>query len=129
MYAAKKIPLDRGMTAISKKSIKHFKASSLSGHFIVGLFALLVFTGFSQKATAQLTKGDIAFTAFNADEDGWSLVNFVDIPANTIIYFTDNEATGTTSFNTGESYHQWNTGANIIPAGTVVRFSAIDNAT
>lgn len=36
-----------------------------------------------------LTTGDFAFTAFNADEDGWSLVTFVDIAANTQVYFSD----------------------------------------
>ncbi|MFN6483348.1 MULTISPECIES: putative Ig domain-containing protein [unclassified Nostoc] len=76
-----------------------------------------------------LTQGDIAFISFNADEDGWSIVTFVDIDPNTIIYFTDNEATSLTAFNTGESYFQWNSGANTITAGTVIRFSAIDNAT
>ncbi|BAZ33978.1 5'-nucleotidase/2',3'-cyclic phosphodiesterase (plasmid) [Cylindrospermum sp. NIES-4074] len=76
-----------------------------------------------------LTQGDIAFTSFNADEDGWSIVTFVDINPNTIIYFSDNEATSLTAFNTGESYFQWNSGANTIAAGTVIRFSAIDNAT
>ncbi|MEH2164038.1 MAG: putative Ig domain-containing protein [Nostoc sp.] len=76
-----------------------------------------------------LTQGDIAFISFNADEDGWSIVTFVDIDPNTIIYFTDNEATSLTAFNTGESYFQWNSGANKITAGTVIRFSAIDNAT
>ncbi|MBD0387344.1 MAG: PEP-CTERM sorting domain-containing protein, partial [Nostoc sp. C3-bin3] len=75
-----------------------------------------------------LTQGDIAFISFNADEDGWSIVTFVDIDPNTIIYFTDNEATSLTAFNTGESYFQWNSGANTITAGTVIRFSAIDNA-
>lgn len=73
-----------------------------------------------------LTQGDIAFTSFNADEDGWSVVTFVDIDPNTTIYFTDNEATSTTAFNTGESSFQWNTGTSTITAGTVIRFSAID---
>lgn len=72
-----------------------------------------------------LGTGDIAFTTINADEDGWSLVTFVDIAPGTVVYFSDNEWNGT-AFNTGESYHQWNTGASVIPAGTVVRFGAID---
>jgi uncharacterized protein len=76
-----------------------------------------------------LIQGDIAFISFNADEDGWSIVTFVDIDPNTIIYFTDNEATSLTAFNTGESYFQWNSGTSKITAGTVIRFSAIDNAT
>ena len=79
-------------------------------------------------AQAAPAAGDLAFTSFNADEDGWSMVTFVNLAANTTVYFTDNEWDGTT-FNTGESYHQWNTGAATIAAGTVVRFSNTDNAT
>ena len=75
-----------------------------------------------------LTTGDIAFTAFNADEDGLSFVAFTDIAANTSIYFTDNEWTGA-AFNTGESYNLWNSGAATIVAGTVVRFANYDKAT
>ena len=88
----------------------------------------LALAALSAQANA-LTTGDIAFTSFNADEDGWSLVTFVDIAANTTIYFTDNEAVSTSAFNTGESAHQWNTGASVIAAGTVIRFSAIDSTT
>ncbi|MEH2166630.1 MAG: hypothetical protein V7K41_08150 [Nostoc sp.] len=57
-----------------------------------------------------LTQGDIAFISFNADEDGWSLVTFVDIDPNTTIYFTNNEATSLTAFNTGESYFPFTSG-------------------
>ena len=74
-----------------------------------------------------LSAGDLAFTAYNADEDGWSLVTFVDLAANTQFYFSDNEWNGS-AFNTGESYHGWNTGGNAITAGTVIRFSRIDSA-
>lgn len=80
-----------------------------------------------------LSTGDIAFTAFNADEDGWSLATFVDISANSTLYFTDNEWNGGVigaggAFNTGESYHQWNSGGSTIAAGSVIRFSAVDHA-
>lgn len=70
--------------------------------------------------------GDLAFTSFNADEDGWSMVSFVDIAAGATVYFTDNEWSGT-AFNTGESYLSWTTGA--ISAGDVIRFFATDKAT
>jgi len=80
----------------------------------------------SQAATA-LGAGDLSFTAVNADEDGWAMVSFVDIAPNTTLYFTDNEWTGS-AFNTGESYHQWNSGASTIVAGTVIRFQNIDVA-
>lgn len=89
-------------------------------------FLALVLAAASSQASA-LTTGDIAFTSFNADEDGWSLVTFVDIAANTTLYFSDNEATSPAAFNTGESAFSWNTGASVIDAGTVVRFSAIDD--
>lgn len=77
--------------------------------------------------------GDIAFTSFNADEDGFSIVALADIAANTTIYFNDNEWNGSAigaggAFNTGEGYHTWNVGASAIAAGTVVRFSAVDQA-
>jgi len=88
---------------------------------------LLALAGLSAQAHA-LTTGDIAFTSFNADEDGWSIVTFVDIAANTTMYFTDNEWTGS-AFNSGESYHQWASGNVAISAGTVVRFSKIDSST
>ena len=90
------------------------------------LALLLAASGVS--AHAALNTGDIAFTSFNADEDGLSFVAFSSIAANTNIYFTDNEWTGS-AFNTGESYNQWNSGSSAIAAGTVVRFIAYDKAT
>jgi hypothetical protein len=81
----------------------------------------------SSQANAALNAGDIMFTAFNADEDGLSFVTFVDIAANTTIYFSDNEWTGS-AFNTGESYNQW-VSSSLVTAGTVVRFSAYDKST
>lgn len=88
----------------------------------IALAAALAGTG----SAHALTTGDLAFTSFNADEDGWSMVTFVDIAANTTLWFTDNEAVSSSAFNTGESAHVWNSGAGVIAAGTVIRFSAID---
>lgn len=84
---------------------------------------MLAVTGFS--AHAALNTGDIAFTSFNADEDGLSFVALADIAANTTVFFSDNEWNGS-AFNGGESYNQWNSGASIITVGTVVRFAAYD---
>lgn len=68
----------------------------------------------------------MAFTAFNADgNDDFAMVTFVDIPANTSIYFSDKEWTGT-AFNSGEASYEWQTGANTITAGTVISFNNID---
>lgn len=75
-----------------------------------------------------LTAGDIAFTSYNADEDGWALVALTDIAANTTIFFSDNEYSNTGWIDTNESALQWQTGASNIAAGTVVRFSKIDSA-
>ncbi len=75
-----------------------------------------------------LTTGDIAFTSFNADEDGLSFVTFIDIAAHTTVYFSDNEWTGS-AFNTGESYSQWVSGDSTVTAGSVVRLSAFDKTT
>jgi len=75
-----------------------------------------------------LVAGDLLFTAINADEDGLAVAALRDIPANSTVYFTDNEWDGS-AFNAGESYSQWVSGATLIPAGTVIRFSAVDTAT
>ena len=52
--------------------------------------------------TVHLKANDIVIIGLAADDpDQISFVTTVDIPANTVIYFTDNEWTGT-GFNTGE---------------------------
>jgi hypothetical protein len=73
-----------------------------------------------------LTTGDLAFTAFNADEDGFAMVALADVAIGTKVYFTDNEWSGS-AFNSGESYSSWTTGAAVINAGTVIRFSKTDD--
>jgi hypothetical protein len=78
---------------------------------------------------ALLTTGSIAFTSFNADEDGWSLVSLIDIDPNQNVFFSDGTATSATNISNTESSFQWNTGSSTISAGTVVRFSAIDQTT
>lgn len=90
-------------------------------------FALALAVAAALPASA-LTTGDLAFTSFNADEDGLSFVAFTAIAANTTVYFSDNEWNGA-AFNTGESYNQWNSGSSDIVAGTVVRFLAYDKTT
>jgi len=80
------------------------------------------------QAQATLNAGDIAFTSFNADEDGFAFTTFVDIAANSSIYFNDNEFVSG-AFNTGEGQIAWNSGLSLIGAGSVIRFSEIDKAT
>jgi hypothetical protein len=81
-----------------------------------------------------LVAGDLAFTSFNADEDGFAMVALTSIAANTSVYFGDNEWSGGNvgaggTFNTGESYLQWLSGGQDIAAGTVVRFNSIEKTT
>lgn len=91
--------------------------------------ALLAVSG---SAHAALQPGDLAFTAFNADEDGFALVALRDVPAFTTVLFSDNEwnggAPGVGAFNSGESTFAWVTDGATLAAGTVVRFRAIDQA-
>jgi len=91
---------------------------------LVAVAAATLPVAFSAQA---LVTGDMAFTAFNADEDGWAMVTFVDLAANTKVFFSDNEWGGA-SFNTGESFHQWVSGPSTITAGTVIRFKKVDVA-
>ena len=80
----------------------------------------------SAQASA-ISTGDMAFTSFNADEDSWALVTFVDIAASTNIYFSDNEWNGSSFNDTNEHALVWNTGASLISAGSVVVFTEIDS--
>jgi len=94
------------------------------------LLAALLMT--ATGATAALAPGDVAFTAFNADEDGFAIVALRDIAPFSTVYFSDNEwsggAAGSGSFTSGENAYGWVSGAEVVAAGTVVRFSAIDKA-
>jgi hypothetical protein len=81
---------------------------------------------------AALQSGDIAFTAFNADEDGFAIVALRDLAPFSAVYFSENEwnggAPGAGAFNGGEATYAWVSGAAPVAAGSVVRFSAIDKA-
>ena len=94
--------------------------------------AAAILAAASSMAHAALQGGDLAFTAFNADEDGFAVAAMRKIPAFTTVYFSDNEwsggAPGAGTFNTGENVYAWVTGPQAIEAGTVIRFSAIDQA-
>ena len=90
------------------------------------LFILLISSSVSFGQSA----GDIAFVGFNADgDDDFAIVVLADLPANTIIYITDNEpnATGNGLADLNEGEMSWDTGASIITAGTVVLFTDTDN--
>ncbi|GAB3642782.1 choice-of-anchor I family protein [Spirosoma arcticum] len=89
------------------------------------LLLLLLFL-FPLLSFAQLAPGSIAFTGINGDgSDNLSFVVLDAIPANTTVFFRDDEWQNP-GFNTGESIITWTSGGAITPAGTVVAFSSIN---
>lgn len=86
----------------------------------IGLITLLS----SGWAVGQSSPGDIAFIAANVDGgDDFAFVTLVDIPANTSIYFTDNEWNGTAFADLNEGELTWTNGSSILLAGSVVVFT------
>ncbi len=86
------------------------------GRWAAALFAMVGLGRMSAQSA-----GDIAFVGFNADGvDGFAFVTMVDIPANTDIWFTDEEWNGTAFASlTSEGDVVWSN-AVVTPAGTVV---------
>lgn len=79
---------------------------------------------------SSITHGDAAFVTYNADEDGFALVSFVDLAAGSSFHITDNEwnsAAGGGGFTTGEGDLAWTLDADV-SAGTVVRFSNVNSS-
>ncbi len=103
------------------------------------ILLVFLFLGFGASPLhAQLNTGDIMFVGFHHDGgipdtncgDGFAFVALVDIPANTTIYFTEDEYNGS-AFNTDEGSAIWSHTA-VTPAGTVVELtthSAANQAT
>lgn len=93
-----------------------------------GLGVLSLLLCISSCLTAQTT-GDLAFVGFNADgNDGFAFVTFVDIPANTDIWFTDEEWDGVSAFTslTSEGDVVWSNSA-ITAAGTVIDIDGLSS--
>ena len=89
--------------------------------------SLLILFFINTVKSQALSPGDIAFVAFNADgSDEVAFVALVDIPANTTIWFTDNEWDGDSFNNLNEGEIQWSH-TSIVSAGTVILMD--DNAT
>jgi hypothetical protein len=79
-------------------------------------------------ALAALGAGDLAFVGYNADgEDDFAIVLLTDVVAETV-YFTDKEPDGAGGLTTGEGFVRWDSGPELIPAGTVVVFTDIVGA-
>lgn len=88
--------------------------------------AVLALLATSASHAALTNAGDLMFTTFNADEDGLAFVVLKDVAPNTVVYFRDDEWTGSAFDSANESAAQWDSGSLTIAAGTVVRFSAYD---
>lgn len=86
-------------------------------------FALSFFAAIAPVVSYAQSAGDIAFVGFNADgEDDFAIVTLAEIPAHTTIYFTNERWEGRTFDGEGKNII-WQTGASVIPAGTVVTFN------
>jgi hypothetical protein len=75
--------------------------------------------------TSLIMPGDIAFVRYQADApDAFSIITFVEIPANQTFYFTDNAwTTASGPLASNEQAITWTTPASVIPAGTVITFT------
>lgn len=80
-----------------------------------------------RQSTAVLGPGSIAFTGFNADgNDNLAFVALTTIPANTVIFFADEEWTGTDWFAVTECCFAWVPSSTVV-AGTVVTMNDLSN--
>lgn len=86
------------------------------------VFSLVLLYSFvSTTSLSAQSPGDIAFTGFNADgntTDGFSFYVAVEIPANTTIFFTDNDWDGS-SLATNEGTIEWSH-TSVVSAGTSI---------
>ena len=89
-------------------------------YLIAGLFLLLL-----NRIEAQLVAGDLSVVGFDVDStDYLAIVNFKEIPANTVIYIRDDEWNGT-AFTTGEGTVSWTSSTAAIAPGTIILLNAM----
>ncbi len=85
---------------------------------------MVVLMAWASPAAAQLAAGDIAFVAYNSDDpDELAFVALRDLPAATVIHFTDNGWLAAGGFRAGEGTLDWSS-ATAVPAGTQVAIDA-----
>lgn len=91
--------------------------------FISSLFLVLILIlVFPFKKDVLLKTGDISFLSMDADNDGFSIITYVNIQPRTTIRFTDSEWNGN-RFGVDENDISWNTGKDTIQAGSVIEFN------
>jgi hypothetical protein len=88
------------------------------------LFTILLFPSLINSQSA----GDIAFIAYNGDgNDDFAFVVLSEISSGTVIYFTDNEWTGSAFNDTNEGRVEW-TATSTVDAGTVVVITDVNGS-
>ena len=81
---------------------------------------MIICFGLISKNINSQSAGDISFIAFNGDgNDEFAFVALANIPANTSIWFTDNEWDGDSFNNIHEGEIEWSH-TSILPAGSIV---------
>ena len=93
--------------------------------------SLSIMCSFITTSIIAQSTGDITFVGFNADgDDDFAVLVLKDLPANTLIYFTDNEpnVAGNGIADTNEGTIKWDTGGSVISAGTIITFTDTDGA-
>lgn len=90
-----------------------------------------ILTACTHFSLAQLSAGDIAFVGFDTDSDNLAFIALKDIPANTPIYFSDNEWNELPiglggSFGAGEGQIEWSYTSEI-KAGEVVELTGLSS--
>jgi hypothetical protein len=99
------------------------RAQSLS----LCLLAALAFMAHGSARSQALKPGDLMFSTYNTQQDGWALVALVDLAPGATVYFTDNAWNPVSGFAPGGGFERWVSGPARIAAGTVVRFSFVDD--
>lgn len=90
---------------------------------------LLMLTMTFVKAQTTLSKGDIALISISTGGEDFAFVTFVDLDADTVIYFTDADADGDFTIDTNEGTVQYTAPAGGITAGTVITGNSNGSAT
>ncbi|MBT3192463.1 MAG: fibronectin type III domain-containing protein [Verrucomicrobia bacterium] len=81
-------------------------------------------TAMALGADPTLSVGGIMFVGYDGDpdtsDDNYVFAAMEDIPANTVVYFSDDQWDGS-SFAGGEGWQEWDSGASVISAGTIIQ--------
>lgn len=80
-------------------------------------------------AQTTLRPGDLMFSTWNANQDGWALIALVDLAPSTNVYFSNDAWRAGGGYAPGGGFERWDSGPIKITAGSVIRFTNIDSPT